>query len=134
MKGVILAPPLHHVTFTHEAPDGTLRAWDVTFAQEIVRDGRSPLLFSLPDNGVTVEKVCELYSDLDLEYALSVDLSQPLIFIPFFGESLLIDGWHRLYKAARLGVEDVLIFLLTQAEADRIQWLELPPGHGLAWR
>ena len=133
MRGVILCPPLYHVTFTHEAPDGTLRAWDVTRAQEMVRDGRQPMLFSLPDHVVSIEKVCELYADIDPEYAMTTDLSRPLIFVPFFGECLLIDGWHRLYKAAKLGMADVLIFTLTQREADSIQWLELPPGHGLAW-
>jgi hypothetical protein len=89
MRGVILCPPLHHVTFTHEAPDGTLRAWDVTRAQQIVEDGRSPMRFSLSDHGVTVEKIRELYADIDEEYAMTSYLARPLIFIPFFGESLL---------------------------------------------
>ena len=110
MSGVILCPPLHHVTFTHEAPDGTLRAWDVTRAQQIVQDGRQSLLFSLPDHGVTIDKIRELYSEVDEAYAMTTDLARPLIFIPFFGESLLIDGWHRLYKAASSGNEDVLIY------------------------
>lgn len=128
---IIFAPPLHHVTYTHEATDGTLRAWDVTRGGQIVADGRDPLRFSLPGHGVTVEKVRELYRGLDEAYAMTTDLTRPLLMIPFFGECLLVDGWHRLFKAAVLGVEDVLIYLLTQEEADTIQWLELPPGHGL---
>ena len=134
MRGVILCPPLHHQSFTHEAPDGTLRAWDVTRAMEILEDGRQPMLFSLSEHGVTVEKVRELYPDVDEEYAMSCNVNVPLIFIPFFGQCLLIDGWHRLFHAARRGLSDVLIYLLTQEEADSIQWLELPPGHGLRWR
>ncbi len=71
MRGVILCPPLHHITFTHEADDGTLRAWDVTKAQQIVQDGRSPLRFSLVDHGVTVEKIRGLYSGVDEAYAMT---------------------------------------------------------------
>ena len=127
MHKVITCPPLDHVSFTHTATDGTQRAWDVTEALRIVADGRSPMLFNLPDHSVTVETILRFYPDLDESYAISADLARPLLFIPFFGENLLIDGWHRLYKAANLEVPDVLIYLLSQEEADRIKWLEIPP-------
>ena len=127
MRRVIVCPPLHHQSYSHQADDGTLRAWDVTRAQQIIQDGRQTLLFSLPDHGVTVEKIHELYEGIDEDYAMKTDLARPLIFIPFFGECLLIDGWHRFFKAAKLGLVDVLIYVLSQEEADSILWLEIPP-------
>lgn len=36
---VIALPPMDHLTFSHEAPDGTLRAWDVTWGNAIAEDG-----------------------------------------------------------------------------------------------
>lgn len=131
---IFLAPPLHHVAYTHEAADGTLRAWDVTRGQQMAVDTHQPMLFGLAEHGITPEKVRQLYEGLDETYALTTDLARPLLMIPFSDEYLLIDGWHRLFKAAMLGVPDVLIYVLTQEEADAIQWLELPPGHGLDWR
>lgn len=130
---IIFAPPLHHVTYTHEAADGTRRAWDVTRGNQIAADGRVPMLFGLAEHGITPEKVRVLYHGLNEAYAMTTDPSKPLLMIPFSGEFLIVDGWHRLFKAAVLGVPDVLIYLLTQEEADAIQWLELPPGHGLGW-
>jgi hypothetical protein len=126
--------PLHHETFTHETPDGTLRAWDVTQAKRIARDGRTPMLFPLEEHGVTVEKVESLYEGIDREHALQADLSVPLIFVPLGEEALLLDGWHRLWKAAALGVPELPMFLLTKEEARSLQWAELPPGHGVDWR
>lgn len=134
MLPVIVFPPLHHQTYTHEATDGTLRAWDVTRGNEIAADGREPLLFSLEEQGVTVEKIAALYPDIDQAYAMTTDLSRPLLFIPFFGEVLLIDGFHRLWRAARTGIPVLPIYLLSEEEATSIQWLQLPPGHGLNWR
>jgi hypothetical protein len=134
MRNVIVVPPLNHVSYTHEAADGSLRAWDVTRGNQIAADGRAPLLFGLAEHGVTPNLVCQLYPGLDTEHAMTTDLTRPLLVIPFSGECVIIDGWHRLYRAAVEGVADVLIFLLTQAEADAIQWLHLPPGHGINWR
>lgn len=134
MLQVIVLPPLSHQTYTHEAIDGTLRAWDVTRGLEIAADGRETLLFFLATHGVTPEKVEALYEGINEEYAMTTDLSRPLLFIPFCGQMLLIDGHHRLWKAARLGISAVPIYLLTEEEANSIRWLELPPGHSLPWR
>lgn len=127
-------PPLLHETFTHETHDGRLRAWDVTLGNRIARDGRTQMLFPLEEHGVTPEKVLSLYEGLDQERAQTADLSRPLLFVPLGDETLLIDGWRRLFLAAQLGLDALPMFLLTQAEADAIQWLELPPGHGVDWR
>ncbi len=126
-------PPLWHRSYQHVAEDGTLRVWDVTRGLEIAGDGRSVQLFSLEEHQVTTEAIETHYNGIDRSYALSTDLTQPLLFIPFLGSVLLIDGYHRLWKAARLGVAFLPAFFLTQEEADTIRCLELPPGHPLNW-
>lgn len=113
--------------FVHRADDGTLRGWDATVGNLIVRDGRAPMVFSLIEQGVTEEVIKRLSPELDEEYAMMTDLSQPLLFIPFEDAGLLIDGWHRLWKAHQLGVAELLVFLLTQAEADLIKVFEKAP-------
>ena len=58
----------------------------------------------------------------DPEYAMTTDLDEPVIIATLTspaGEAagpLLIDGCHRLYKAARLGREHLPSFVLTAAE------------------
>lgn len=133
-KAWMRPPPPFHETFTHETPDGTLRAWDVTLGNRIAQDGRQPLLFPLAEHGVTPEKVVSIYEGIDPAHAARADLSCPLLFVPLGEEALLVDGHHRLFKAALLELEELPMFLLTQEEADRIQWLQLPPGHGVDWR
>jgi hypothetical protein len=70
---------------------------------------------------------------------MGTDLDEPLIIAsvtaPGTGESypLLIDGCHRLYKAARLGREHLPSLLLTAAETlairhDAILGAPRPPG------
>jgi DNA repair protein RadC len=113
-------------SYRHVAQDGTVRVWDVTVGNAIARSGHELMRFPLAWHGVTPEKVLELYDGIEVEHAMGTDLTKPLLFIPFFGESLLVDGWHRLYKAACHGVAELPMYLLTQEEADIVEWLELP--------
>jgi len=55
---------------------------------------------------------------IDQAYAMSVDLSKPLIVATIHGAAdhhayLLIDGWHRLYKAAATHVPVLSAYVLT---------------------
>lgn len=125
---VIVLPPLNHMTFSHEAPDGTLRAWDVTQGNEIAK-AHSIMTFRPTDFEMTLEWIVQNYESLDWEYAKTTDLTKPILVIPFGEcEILLIDGWHRLARAVLEKVEELPMVLLTQDEADSIQWLELPVG------
>lgn len=62
---------------------------------------------------------------IDREYATTkTDLTQPLIFVrlrdPDTGEDMgpmLIDGWHRLYRAAKEGVKDLPVRILEGPDA-----------------
>ena len=115
-----------HESFSHEAKDGTLRAWDVTEGNAIVRDGRPTEIFSLIEHEVTREKIDAIYNNLDWEYAKTTDTTKPLLVAPFQGEILLLDGWHRLSRAVIEGIDELPMYLLTEEEAERIQWLCLP--------
>jgi hypothetical protein len=132
MSYVVLVPSLEAQCFTHVADDGTFRAWNATLGNEIAADGKHELLsFHLADFDVTVEQVKALYPTIDPKRAETADLKQPILAIPFFEQFLIIDGWHRLYRAAVENVPALPMYFLTAAEADAIKMAELPPGHGI---
>jgi hypothetical protein len=75
------------------------------------------------------------------DYALTTDLDDPVIIASITAAGsgppapLLIDGCHRLYKAARLGREHLPCLVLTAAETLSIRRPAiLTPGHGPARR
>jgi hypothetical protein len=75
------------------------------------------------------------------DYALTTDLDDPVIIASITAAGsgppapLLIDGCHRLYKAARLGREHLSCLVLTAAETLSIRRPAiLMPGHGPARR
>jgi hypothetical protein len=75
------------------------------------------------------------------DYALTTDLDDPVIIASITAAGngppapLLIDGCHRLYKAARLGREHLPCLVLTAAETLSIRRPAiLTPGHGPAPR
>ncbi len=54
------------------------------------------------------------------EYAMSTDLSKPLILIQLCnGKEKLIDGNHRLYKAQREGFEYITCYYLTVSQQQK---------------
>lgn len=83
--------------------------------------------------GVTVEQIRLAYVDMDESYALTTDLTRPLLFLTLHGKTQLADGWHRLFRAVVTGVECLPCYVLTEKETESILWLTLPPGQGLDW-
>lgn len=64
---------------------------------------------------------------IDIKKAMSdeVDYSVPLLVAPIFAEGkfaghVVIDGWHRAYKAYKQGVKELPAFVLTEKEAKQI--------------
>lgn len=61
------------------------------------------------------------------EWAMMRDLSQPLILVQRAEglggnpEGLLIDGWHRVYKAAKIGVRELPAVVITAEEEPSIR-------------
>ena len=108
-------------TFSYTDGDGIGYVWNVTKALQIIESvPREMMIFAPEEQGVTLDHILERYPEIDEERARKVDLSRPLLFIPFQGNSLLIDGWHRLYRAVAEGVQEVTCYELTQEEADSV--------------
>jgi hypothetical protein len=60
---------------------------------------------------------------VDEEHAMSevTDLSVPLIAADLGDQYLVIDGWHRIYKAYHTGVASLPCRVLTEAETNRCE-------------
>ena len=105
--------------------------WDVGKARELVK-GRKPNS-EIPDTEVFYHTWLEGYDqplripliNIDIEYAMSdaVDTSVPLIAVIIpdddgaaTSNGVLIDGWHRAYKAYHTGVKKLDMHVLTPEE------------------
>ncbi len=73
--------------------------------------------FSPGEYGITAEHIRSRYPGFEMDHAVGADLSKPVIFLPFKGEHLLVDGWHRLYRAVTESVETLPCYILTEEEA-----------------
>jgi hypothetical protein len=113
-------------SYEHTDEHGTTRAWNVTQGIKIASDGRKPIPLNLKRLGLTTGKIETLYEGIDKEYAMTTALSEPLLVVPFFDAILIIDGWHRMWKAAHLKISELPALHLTVEEAKAIQWLECP--------
>lgn len=111
--------------------DGSTHRWNVTRARQLAQARGEVITFAPGEFGITAEHIKQRYSELDEAYALTRDLSQPLLFVPFQGVAQLIDGWHRLHKAVVLGVEQLPAYLLTEEEAQATLLDTVPAGQSL---
>jgi len=117
--------------------DGLQFHWSIDLALRII-GSREPY----PNAAMTPEMVKQalasnIYSkDLDREFALTRDLSKPLIAvvspIEFRGGNcvvlLLIDGWHRMVKAAQIGhTEPLQCHVLSREEEMACRIVKLNP-------
>lgn len=119
--------------FSLEDESGTQFHWSVRVARDLAERFCSVERISLSALGVTLELLRRHYPDLDEEYALTTDLTQPVLFVPFRDQIQLIDGFHRLAHACVLGREWMPAYILTLPLADVALLLTLPPGQGIHW-
>ncbi|NRQ38433.1 ParB N-terminal domain-containing protein [Nonomuraea sp. NN258] len=86
--------------------------WDITTAKKLTRD-RTPEGRIEPGEWAGMLQLVAI----NREHAAQVDLSEPLIVatVPN-GGMLIIDGWHRLYKALNAGIPELLAVVLTAEE------------------
>jgi hypothetical protein len=113
--------------------DGAQYHWSVSEALRRAQVRGQLYTVSLCACGITLEKVRALYVGLDETYALTTELTRPLLFVPFKGKDQLIDGWHRVAHALLAGVDVLPACFLTQEEADACLVCKLPPGKGIDW-
>jgi hypothetical protein len=101
--------------------DGTRYHWNTTIGNQIAeQSGRETDLFCPSDQGVDLAHIRKRYPEINEDYAMTTDITKPLLFVPFKGKMQLVDGWHRLLKAVTLGVLEVSAHVLTQEEADSV--------------
>ncbi|MFG3438394.1 hypothetical protein ACGF0J_14215 [Nonomuraea sp. NPDC047897] len=103
--------PAEQAPRTHEVFHFGPYAWNITAAERIV-EGREP-------DYIRVGKVAALLwlVHVNEDYAATVDLAKPLILAPFADVgNIPIDGWHRIWKARREGVETLPAHALTADE------------------
>jgi hypothetical protein len=130
---VIKIQNLTDQVYSMEDEEGWQHHWSVSEGRRIAEARGDLFTVSLSELGVTVERIRRQYDGMDEAYALTTDLTEPLLFVPFGEKCQLIDGWHRIMKAALLGVDVMLAYVLTQEEADSILVCKLPPGKGVDW-
>ena len=128
-------------SFGMQDSDGWQYHWNVTRAIALAEREGTPFCFYPAQVGLTTEVVQASYPDIDPDYALTTDLSNPLI-LTLFRRHLaraderpqvqLLDGWHRLYKALTLGVTMLPANLLTEEQGRQVLFALLPPGEGVS--
>jgi hypothetical protein len=130
---VIVADSAHDKIFSYEDSQGLQHHWNITKGIKLAqaRDDLHPI--SLKELGITVPFIHSQYTNLDEAYALTTDLTRPLLFVPLGDKVCLVDGWHRLYRAVVEGVDILPAYFLTQEEADAVLICTLPPDQGLDW-
>ena len=119
--------------YSMEDTDGHQYHWSVAEASRRALQRGEYWTISLRELGITPEFVRAQYQGIDEAHAMTRDLRVPLLFVPFGGSHQLIDGWHRLFKAAATGVDVLPACCLSQEDADASLILTLPPGKGLDW-
>ncbi len=129
-------------SFSMQDIDGWQYHWNVTRATQIAELSCNLFRFRPADFGLTLDLVKEQYPDMDAAYAMTTDLSRPLLLTLFVRQLAgvdepntlqLLDGWHRLYKALLTGVEYLPAYLLTQEQSELVLFAKMPPGKGIDW-
>jgi len=101
-------------TETSEVFQLASKQWCVRTANRFIRDIPREVQ-RLPVSSVA-QVIC--FIQIDTEHALSdsIDLSKPCILTPLNGTHFMIDGWHRVYRAVRDGLEELRCVVLTEEE------------------
>lgn len=112
-------------TMTRDEPDYSDRdtfsfltyVWDVTAAAALAAD--------LPVVPFTVRSALPLlpFIYVEGEHAQTVDLAEPIlaVYLKEVDSPLVIDGWHRLWRAAATGVETLPCKMLTEAQEAQVR-------------
>jgi hypothetical protein len=86
-----------------------------------------------PNNRLVIADCLEMLRGIAIneQHALSsdIDLTKPVIMVwfPAVGAGMVIDGWHRIWRAAMEGLTELPCHLLTLEETDHIRVDNLPP-------
>ena len=127
-------------SFTMNDVDGWQYHWNVTRARALAEHSGQVFRFRPADFGLTLAMVKQQYPDIDAEYAMTTDITRPLLLTLFQRHNAeddepntlqLLDGWHRLYKAMVISVEVLPAYMLTAEKSELVLFAKLPPGKGI---
>ncbi|MBB6053954.1 hypothetical protein [Armatimonas rosea] len=120
--------------FTFTDATGTEWHWNASKGYRLIEQApREALELHPSDHGIDLVHLRHRYPDLDEQYARTVDLSKPILFLPFHdGTSVLIDGWHRLARCVMEGIPFLPCYELTPQEAQQVLVMKIPPRPKLA--
>ena len=120
--------------FTFTDATGTQWHWNASKGYRLIKQAPRPTMEFYPsDCGIDMAHLRQRYPDLDEQYAKTVDLSKPILFLPFHdGTSVLCDGWHRLARAVMEGITCLPCYELTPQEAEQVLVMKIPPKPKLA--
>jgi hypothetical protein len=130
---IIAVESLHDEIFSYEESTGFQYHWNVTMGRRLAEARNDVRRFSLQEHGITIPFIHSQYTNLNEAYALTTDLSRPILLIPIGDKFCLADGWHRLFRAVMEGVDILPAYFLTEEEAGTVLICTLPPGEGLDW-
>jgi hypothetical protein len=101
-------------------------AWDVTAAAAVAAE--------LPVRTFEVQSALQVlpFIRVDKAHAATVDLKDPvlMVYVKELDSTLIIDGWHRVWRAWDQGVRELPCKLLTEAQEAQVRlcgaddWLE----------
>ena len=80
--------------YTWDAPGGEQWHWSILAATAFAQARNEVVVISLAEMEITAPMLLHLYPDIDPAYALTTDLSRPLLFAPIGDKVRLIDGSH----------------------------------------
>ena len=113
-----------------DGADGRRYLWNATEGRRIAEaSGREIVAVYPAEAGITKENLLAFAPDLDLAKALSLPgaaLLVPLLFVPFKGKHVCIDGWHRIARALHHGFPCLPAYVLTEIEAESIRLEGMP--------
>jgi hypothetical protein len=116
-------------SFTDE--DGTEYLFDVAEGLRRAKVRGHLLDFSPQECGITAGEIYSRYPDIDEARARAlplVALAVPILFVPWKGKHLCIDGWHRILRAVLTGIPVLPAYLLSPTDTQQIILSRRPPG------
>lgn len=107
--GTFLLPPNQLCTFEH---NGRKIHCSVDLLLEDYKDKQAKL--------VNVNEVFKPENTVNIEYAMKSDVSNPIIIVRFGdGTHEILDGNHRLYRAAHEGQAHIMAHILNEVELNK---------------
>lgn len=91
--------------------------WDIAAAQHLLTAKPRPVV------SLSVAAAMKLIGMIRINegHAIGRDLREPLIVVPFLGSWMVIDGWHRLWRADREGTSHLPAYPLSVAEERKVR-------------